>query len=441
MNIGVFHGRTYYLRNVDAALETLTDRGHELVLALSDKKAKHLRVPSGLRERVSAVTYPYRRDDGLDPAIRLVRSLRDAARYETPALRETHANRERAYRKLRQVLEHERLPYAPEPPAEPYDPDDLAAFDATLAAVDGLIPPSEPLVAFIRGLELDAALVVSRVNFGGNEAGVVRAAQAAGVPVGVAVYSWDNLSSKGLLHELPDRLFVWNDVQAREAVELHGADPATVVATGAPRFDELFALSPSAPREELLGPLGLNPARKTVLWLGSSGFVSKREPQVIERWLARIPADVNVIVRPHPGAADEPAWASWRPRPGVAAPPPRRRAQDLFDVLYASDAVVALNTSAELEAGIVGRPVLTLAAGEDAPGQGGSLHFRYLLAEEGGFVEHAETLDEHFGQLQRALAEDPLAEQRAAFVESFLRPAGPAAEALASAVEDLASSG
>ena len=110
-------------------------------------------------------------------------------------------------------------------------------------------------------------------------------------------------------------------------------------------------------------------------------------------------------------------------------------------MLYASDAVVALNTSAELEAGIVGRPVLTLAAGEDAPGQGGSLHFRYLLAEEGGFVEHAETLDEHFGQLQRALAEDPLAEQRAAFVESFLRPAGPAAEALASAVEDLASSG
>ena len=39
------------------------------------------------------------------------------------------------------------------------------------------------------------------------------------------------------MHEPPDRLFVWNELQAHEAVELHGLDPATVEVTGAPRFD------------------------------------------------------------------------------------------------------------------------------------------------------------------------------------------------------------
>ena len=35
------------------------------------------------------------------------------------------------------------------------------------------------------------------------------------------VRGWDNLTNKGLLRDAPDQVFVWNDLQAREAVELH----------------------------------------------------------------------------------------------------------------------------------------------------------------------------------------------------------------------------
>src|SRR5581483_4406631 len=196
--------------------------------------------------------------------------------------------------------------------------------------------------------------------------------------------------------------------------------------------DEFFALRPSAPREQLLGRVGLDPAAPTVLYLGSSGFVTKREPELIERWVATLRSSgderlrtANVLIRPHPGTLDEPAWTAWQPGlPGVAMPRPRRRAQDLYDQLAAADAVVALNTSAELEAAIAGRPVLTVRTGDLAPGQEGSAHFRYLLAEEGGFVQTADGLDEHAGQLRKALAEDPLAEQRRRFVERFVRPRG-----------------
>jgi hypothetical protein len=128
--------------------------------------------------------------------------------------------------------------------------------------------------------------------------------------------------------------------------------------------------------------------------------------------------------------------------PGAAVAPPvvRDRPQDLYDQVFAADAVVGLNTSAEIEAAIVGRPVLTVKAGELAPGQEGSVHFRYLLAEEGGFVRTAETLDEHVAQLAEALEHDPLAAERQRFLASFVRPRGldrPAGPLLADEIEAL----
>jgi hypothetical protein len=451
VKVAVVHGRKYYLRNITTALDALAEHGHELVFAMSERKAFTRRVPPSLRghPRVSMSVYPAYRDDGLDGAQRLIRALRDAARYETPELRGAHANRGRAYRKLQAELTREGLSLVVEPPDRKVDQRDREAFDAVLAAVDRLIPPSRPMLTYLGAEAFDVAVGVTRVNFGYNEAGLVRAAQAGDIPVGMIVWSWDNLSSKGLLHEPPDRLFVWNELQAREAVDLHRLDRATVEVTGAPRFDAFFALRPTASRAELLEADGLDPDRRTILYLGSSGFVTKSEPEFVDEWARSLRAsgepslgDANVLVRAHPGASDEPAWTAWTPEDArVAAPVSRARSQQLFDQLFVADAVVALNTSAELEAAIAGRPVLTVRVGDRAPGQEGTSHFTYLLAGHGGFVETAGSLDEHLPQLVRALEDDPHAEARTRFVESFLRPHGidrPAGPVLADAIERLA---
>ena len=190
--------------------------------------------------------------------------------------------------------------------------------------------------------------------------------------------------------------------------------------------------------------------RRTILYLGSSGFVTKSEPDFIDEWVRALRAsaepslsNANVLVRAHPGASDEPAWTAWVPEDrSVAAPVSRARVQQLFDQLFVADAVVALNTSAELEAAIVGRPVLTVTIGDRAPGQEGTSHISYLLAGHGGFVETAGSLEEHVPQLLRALEEDPHADARSRFVERFLRPRGidsPAGPVLADAIERLAS--
>src|SRR6185436_362729 len=117
--------------------------------------------------------------------------------------------------------------------------------------------------------------------------------------------------------------------------------------------------------------------------------------------------------------------------------------RDFFDSLYYCAAVVGINTSALLEAGIVGRPVFTVTVPEFAHSQDGTLHFQHLVHGDSGLVRAAASLDEHVAQLSAALAgEGGVAERDRAFVGSFIRPLGldrPAAPVFARTVETLAS--
>jgi hypothetical protein len=112
----------------------------------------------------------------------------------------------------------------------------------------------------------------------------------------------------------------------------------------------------------------------------------------------------------------------------------------LYDHLHLADAVVGMNTSAQIEASVLGKPVYTCSADEIAPGQEQTLHFGYLLPDQGGFVQYGRTLAEHVDQLGRGLGGDSYAPAiRAA--ETFLRPRGldePVAPILAEEIEALA---
>ena len=112
----------------------------------------------------------------------------------------------------------------------------------------------------------------------------------------------------------------------------------------------------------------------------------------------------------------------------------------LSQLLAEVDVVVALNTSAEIEAAIAGRPVATFRAGRAVPGQEGSLRFNQPLEEHGGFVIDARDLDEHVCRLSALLDGEYDPEPIRRFVERFVRPAGlmqPAAPLAASAVLEL----
>jgi hypothetical protein len=154
---------------------------------------------------------------------------------------------------------------------------------------------------------------------------------------------------------------------------------------------------------------------------------------------------MNVVVRPHPNVPNPPTPEGhenvvvWPP--AGAYPVASEARDDFFDTLFHSAAVVGMNTTAMIEAAILGKSVLTVLVPEFA--QETTLHFHYLLSENGGFLHVASDLDEHLRQLSGVLDDDELgAVRRRAFVESFVRPRGldrPAAPTGAEAIEELAS--
>ena len=428
--------KTALLRHFDTTFLELADRGHELVFASPHGNVES-KIPGELvgHENVRLVGWKIGRTDGRQlPTRRHAAGTRLSA-VPRPELRPAYANRERAWQKLLGVVSQgsrdERVPGSP-----------LVRSDANRAtgAENGVRQHRRARAARSTPMPVAARASSRRcsrdslITLGSRQSDIVAAAKALGVPCGLLVFSWDNLSNKGVMHVTPDATFVWNELQKREAVEMHGVPPESVVVTGAPRFDEFIAMEPTARREPFLTRNGLDPARRTILYLGSAPFVSTAEPTLVTAWLDSLRSsqhaelrEANVFIRPHPRTRG--VWMEFDPtrwtnvvcdlRPSI------HRLGGLYNQITRSDAVVGLNTSAQIEAAILGKPVYTFDAGDLAPGQEGSSHYYYLLRENGGIVEHGRTMAEHLDQLAAGLRGefDPEA-HRCVRRESFVRPRG-----------------
>lgn len=328
-----------------------------------------------------------------------------------------------------------------------------ACLSAVCRAVEAVVPVAPGIDAFLAEHRPDLLLVTPLIELGSQQVDYIKAARARGIRSGLAVASWDNLTSKGLIRVVPDHVIVWNEAQRDEAVALHGVRPEQVSVTGAHLFDRWFTMQPTRSREAFCRDAGLDPDRPFVLYVGSSVFIAPDEVPFAERWLAALRASadpalagVGALIRPHPANARQwhaldraafPATAVWPPI-GTDPTSPGFR-DDYFDSLYYCAAVVGINTSAQVEASIIGRPVLTVRAPEFAHSQDGTLHFKHLVE---GAVTSAASLAEHLAQLGRILGGDDAWRGRTrTFVERFLRPRGierPAAPVFAEVVGALA---
>ncbi len=294
--------------------------------------------------------------------------------------------------------------------------------------------PEDPAIrGYLEVQRPDIVLLTPLIDLGSSQIEYLRAARALRIPTGLCVWSWDHLSSKALIRDLPDRVFVWNPTQRGEAIELHGVPADRIVVTGAQCFDQWFDRQPSRDRETFCRHVGLPSSPPFVLWVCSALFAgSPVETQFVRRWIRALRESaslrlksVPILVRPHPSRLAE--WEGvdlsglnavlWGDNPVD----PRSRA-DYFDTLYHCGAVVGINTSAFIEAGIVGRTVHTIVVPEMADNQTGTVHFNYLLKAGGGLLEVAHSVDEHLAQLDASLARSDRGVKP--FVRDFVRPNG-----------------
>jgi hypothetical protein len=427
------------LRAVEAPIRRLCDAGDE-VQALVDPAKQ----PAGLFRRLEAEVEGLTIRSAVEPRDRskleldaVLRVWIDYLRYFEPDLAGATKYRERCGRPLPAGL-REATDRAASASAEL-----PRALAAGLRAVERSMPVPAAVVRLLERERPDA-VVVSPLKGGSPQVPYLRAARRLGIPSALLVTAWDDLPTKSVIHETPDLVMVWNGVQRDEAVRLHGVPPDRIAVTGAPRFDKWFVQSPTTSHEQYCGRLGLPSDRPHILYVCSPRFTAPDEGEWISRWVSRLRRsehpelrNVPVVVRPHPGVPlrnDSKGARRLARSPGIVVHPPSG-ARELdgaafsgyFDSIHHAGAVVGINTTAMIEAAVVGRGVHVLLARRYRATQEESPHFDQLRSVGGGLIAATESRKEHAYGLARALrgedAEDA-AERSRSFLASFVRPHG-----------------
>ncbi len=450
-----------YVRNFEWVLRLLAERGHQVHLGFERGRAEAMAarirrgradfpLPEELRVATGgAVDHGLvpTRDDRWRPLAFGLRQSISYLRYLTPRYRDARKLRERWARGTpRAVVALARAPGLRSGRG-------LALLERVLRAVERRLPRAREIDEHLRTTAYDLVVITPLVD-GPSQHDWLRSARAAGLPTALAVASWDNLTNKGVMFDVPDRTYVWNEIQRREATELHGLPRESVAVVGAHSFDHWFAWRPATTREAFCAAAGLDPGEPFLLYVCSSGFIAADERPLVRSWIESIRADsalarLGVLVRPHPTNG-----AVWAEHPlgdleNVAVWPPvgddptdaERRAA-FYDSIHHSAAVVGANTTALIDAAIVGRRTFSIVLPELRGAQEETLHFHYLLPEHGGALTVAHSVEEHVEQLRALLAApDSDGAWRETFLTGFVRPNGldrPAAPLLVDDLERLA---
>jgi hypothetical protein len=426
-----------YLRNFESAVDALAARGHHVHMAVDVEEAlggRQMveRLVARYPDRLSMGNAPGRALGAWTEMARRIRHALDYLRFLEPRYAATPhlaaRARERAPRAVLALLE---LGYFRTERGH-------ATLAAVLRALEAGLPRNRELERFIAGHDPDAVLITPLVDIGSRQLDHLRAAKALGKRTILPVGSWDHLSSKALLRIRPDAVLVWNEVQKAEAVEMHGVPPERVMVTGAQCYDQWWQRRPARSRDEFCARVGLRSDRPFLLYVCSSLFRGTvEEPMFVLDWIRAIRSssdprlkDIGILIRPHPARLKEWSKVDFSGYRNVAFwgahPVDAEAKDDYFDSMYYSAAVVGLNTSAFIEASVVGKPVHTVLLPEiSEQNQEGTIHFHYLLTVNGGVLRAARSLEEHTTLLAESLGGEGGGDPKAAaFAEAFVRPYG-----------------
>ena len=428
----LFFGRRFtYFRNFDSVLRELASRGHVIHLAVERETDEGRPLVEGLvaeYPNISVGVAPGRTPDDWSWVASRLRHGLEYLRYQHKLFDDTPKLRDRSRERTPGVF------VALADAVGRYARWSRRPVEAVLRWLERSTLDDPTLRAFVEEQRPDVVLITPLVSLGSSQIDYLRAARSLGIPTALCVWSWDHLSSKALIRDLPDRVFVWNDTQKHEAMHLHRVPAERIVVTGAQCFDKWFDRAPSRDRERFCRQIGLPSNRPILLYVCSAPFIgSPPEAPFVVDWIRRIRTngsaglrDTPILVRPHPSRRPEWEGIDLTPFAEVVVwgsdPVSPDARNDYFDSLFHSAVVVGLNTSAFIEAGILGRPVHTILLPEWYESQMGTVHFRYLFEAGGGLLTSATSFDEHLKQLNEVLAH-PATGVRP-FVRAFVRPRG-----------------
>jgi len=319
--------------------------------------------------------------------------------------------------------------------------------------IEKIIPVNKTALEYIKKCAPDLVLFTPLMDSNTRFIDFAKAAKQLGVKTAICVASWDNLTNKGLIQVQTDKVIMWNEFQKEEAIKYHKVPEANIIVTGAQTFDKWFDKKPTATKEDFFKKVGFDNCRSFLLYVCSSQFIAKDEVPFVKEWVEKIKnteelKDTGIMIRPHPANIQQ--WENvefpnsqnvivyprWK---GFAYPFSENDKNDYFDTLHYCSAVVGINTSAMIEAGIQTKPVFTVLSDYFKETQDGTLHFHYI--KTGGLLYIGNNLDEHADQIVNTLFKDTSYKERIPkFIKDFLRPYGlnkPSTPFFVEAIENL----
>jgi hypothetical protein len=326
------------------------------------------------------------------------------------------------------------------------------SIKASLTRFEKKVPPDRNICKDLLNRRPDV-LVATPINLrASEEVEYIKAANALNIPTVVPVLSWDNLTTKGIFHIIPDLTLVWNEMQRLEANSIHSVPYNQIVVTGSPFFDKWFHNDGILEdRVQFCQRIGIDPHRQYLLYLGSTNRIAPDEDLLIKDVCNRIKRhseprirELGLLVRPHPTNTtnytklNDEGLVVWPKH--WALPETKESQRDFYNTIYHCMLTIGINTSGMIDAIINDKPCITILTERYRATQEQATHFQHLL--KANVLEVARSVEEAVEKTIRILnGDDALRQQRQDFVKNFVRPRGlnrQAGEVAARAIEMIA---
>lgn len=201
------------------------------------------------------------------------------------------------------------------------------------------------------------------------------------------VHSWDNIAGvKGILFVRPDFMGVWNELQKKEAVDLHFYRPDKVFIVGPVNFDIYRQDNVFISREEFFKKLRLNPDKKLVTFTEAT-MNSTENTYILDILLdamkkGKFIEPFQLLFRFHPRRKFEKSkkmYIDYFDNPLIKFDnpggyheimkwyPDRAQMLHLANTIKHSDVIINVASTTTIEAAILDRPVINMGFSSSEP--------------------------------------------------------------------------